>query len=78
MAIVKDYLADGVPQSEFDAHAHNYRKITQVGISVDHLYDPVLRYDVIDDAEVVAFIGNNADAEAVGITVSTELTTTPI
>lgn len=81
MGIAKDYLdpeAGGVSQATFDAHSHNYRKVMQIGISVDHLYDPVLRYDVVDDAEVVAFIGNNADAEAVGVTVSTLPTSMPV
>lgn len=81
MGIAKDYLdpeAGGISQATFDAHKHNYRKPTQIGISVDHLYDPVLRYDVVDDAEVVAFIGNHADAEAIGLTVATQPTSTPV
>lgn len=68
----------GISQATFDAHAHNYRKPTEIAVSVDHLYTTVLRYEVIDDAEVVAIVGNNADLEAVGLTVATEPTSTPV
>jgi len=75
---VIEVVATGVAQASFDAHAHNYRKLGEVAVSVDHLYDPVLRYPVTDDAETVAIVGNNADLEAVGVTVSTQPTSTPV
>ena len=75
---VIEVVATGVGQATFDAHSHNYRKATEVAVSVDHLYDPVLRYSITDDTETVAIVGNNADLEAVGITVATSPTSTPV
>lgn len=72
-----DPAAGGVSQATFDTHTHGYRKMTQIGVSRDHLYSPVDRFDIVDDAEVVAFSGNNLDLEAVGITVATDQTETP-
>lgn len=78
MAVEKVYISGGgVAQAAFDAHTHNYRKQTELAVSVDHLYTTVLRYPVGDDEETVAIVGNNADLEAVGITVSTEPTGAP-
>jgi hypothetical protein len=73
-----DPAAGGVSQAEFDAHTHYYRKLMQIAVSRDHLYDPVERFDIVDDSEVVGFSGNNLDIEAVGITVSTEQTGVPV
>ena len=78
MAIEKVYVSDGVPQPTFDAHTHNYRKLNEVAVSVDHLYTDVLRYPVTDDTETVAIVGSNADLEAVGVTVATQPTSTPV
>ncbi len=75
---VTEFVASGVSQAAFDVHAHNYRKPTELACSVDHLYTTVLRYAITDDAETVAIVGNNADLEAVGVTVSTEPTTAPV
>ena len=68
----------GISQATFDAHAHNYRKATEIAVSKDHLYDPVDRFPITDDAETVALCGNNTDVEAVGVTVSTLPTSTPV
>lgn len=76
MGITKDYLADGVPQATFDAHTHNYRKITMVGVDDDDKYLSPDKETIVDDAETVA--ATNVDAEAVGITVATEPTSTPV
>ena len=73
-----DPAAGGVSGATFDAHSHNYRKLDEVAVSVDHLYTTVLRYSVTDDAETVAIVGNNSDLEAVGITVATGPTSTPV
>lgn len=67
----------GVSQAVFNVHTHNYRKIGELAVDKDHLYNDVRRYPVTDDGETVAIIGNNADLEAVGITVSTEPTGAP-
>jgi len=72
-----DPSSGGVSQGAFDNHTHGYRKITQIGVSRDHLYEPVLRYDIIDDSEVVSLVGSNQDLEAVGITVATDQTEVP-
>ena len=71
-------VSTAVDQSTFDGHTHNYRKPTEIAVSVDHLYATVLRYPVTDDAETVAIVGNNSDLEAVGVTVSTQPTSTPV
>lgn len=75
MAIAKDYLADGVPQATFDIHTHNYRKITWIGVDDDDKYLSPDKVEVVDDAETVA--ASSVDAEAVGITVSTQATEVP-
>ena len=75
MAIAKDYLADGVPQGAFDAHTHNYRKITGVGVDDDDKYLTPDKMTIVDDAETVA--ATAVDAEAVGITVATLPTGVP-
>ncbi len=74
----EEIVATGVAQATFDAHAHNYRKINELAVDKDHLYNDVQRYAVADDAETVAIVGNNADLEAVGVTVATQPTTTPV
>jgi len=75
MAIIKDYLADGVPQSAFDTHTHNYRKLTQIGGDSDDKWASPTLVDVADDATTHA--AESVDLEAVGVTVSTEPTEVP-
>ena len=75
MAIEKVYLSEGVSQSVFDAHTHNYRKITWVGVDDDDKYLTPDKAEIQDDAETVAV--TNVDAEAVGVTVATSPTSTP-
>ncbi len=75
---VIEVVATGVGQATFDGHTHNYRKQTELACSVDHLYNTVLRYPVTDDTETVAIVGNHADLEAVGVTVATQPTSTPV
>ena len=76
MAIVKDYLSEGVSQATFDAHKHNYRKLTGIGVDDDDKYNSPDKMDIVDDAETVA--ATSVDAEAVGVTVATSPTSTPI
>ena len=75
MAVAKDYLADGVPQSTFDIHTHNYRKITGIGVDDDDKYLTPDKMDIVDDTETVA--ATSVDAEAVGVTVATLPTGVP-
>ncbi len=76
MAIEKVYLSDGVPQSAFDAHTHNYRKFTQVGVDGVGNYGSPVRVSIVDDSEVNLTDGNKV--AAVGITVATQPTGTPV
>ena len=73
-----DPNAGGVSSLVFDGHTHNYRKPTEIAVSRDHTYDPVDRFPISDDAETVAFSGNKVDVEAVGVTVATQPTSTPV
>lgn len=70
-----EIVASGVSQAVFDVHTHNYRKITQIGIDIIKTYTAPERVNIVDNQEVFVTDGN--DAEAVGITVSTEPTETP-
>ena len=76
MAIEKVYISDGVLQSAFDAHTHNYRKITWIGVDDDDKYLTPDKMEILDDAETVA--ATAVDAEAVGVTVATQLTSPPV
>ena len=76
--LTEELVAAGVSQATFDAHTHNYRKATEIACDIDHLYTSVNRYPISDDSETVAIVGNNADLEAVGITVATLPTSIPI
>jgi len=66
----------GVSEAVFNAHAHNYRKITMIGVDDDDKYLTPDKEIIVDDAETVA--STNVDAEAVGVTVATEPTSTPV
>ncbi len=76
MGIERVYTSDGVPQLVFDAHAHNYRKVTQLGVDSAKTYASPARVGIVDDSEVN--IADNTDLEAVGVTVATEPTSTPV
>jgi hypothetical protein len=66
----------GVSQAEFDSHTHAYRKITRVGADDDDKFGSPSWETIVDNADTVAF--SIVDMEAVGITVATEQTGTPI
>lgn len=66
----------GVSQGSFDAHSHNYRKLTQLGVDSVKTYASPARVNVVDDGEVN--VADNTDLEAVGVTVTTAPTTTPV
>jgi hypothetical protein len=70
-----DPNAGGVSQAEFDAHTHNYRKITQIGIDQSKNWVGPTYADVLDDQEV--HVTDGTDAEAIGVVVSTEATGVP-
>lgn len=65
----------GITQETFDAHTHSYRKITQLGVDATKGYSSPAKVDIVDDSEVNT--NDNQDTEAVGITVSTQPTSTP-
>ena len=75
MAIEKVYVSDGVPQSTFDAHTHNYRKLTQIATDISKNWVGPSRTNVLDDQEV--FNTDDADIEAIGVTVATSPTSVP-
>jgi len=76
MAIEKVYVSDGVPQSIFDTHTHNYRKITQIAADISKNWVGPAYEAVLDDQEV--YVTDGADAEAFGVTVATLPTSTPV
>ena len=71
-----DPAAGGVSLAVFNAHSHNYRKITWVGVDDDDKYLSPDKAEIVDDAETVA--ATAVDAEAVGITVATLPTSSPV
>lgn len=67
--------ASGVDRGTFDAHTHDYRKITSVGVDGVGAYTSPAREDIVDDSEVAVTDSNKCNA--VGVTVSTEPTGAP-
>ena len=65
----------GVSESVFDAHTHNYRKITWIGVDDDDKYLSPDEAEIADDTLTVA--ATAVDAEAVGVTVATLPTGVP-
>jgi len=76
---VTEFITSGVPQAEFDAHTHNYRKVTQIGADGDYRWaSPTIR-DIADDDLTWAHDSiPDKDIAAVGITVATSPTSTPV
>lgn len=72
---VTEFAISGVSQVVYDAHTHNYRKITQIGGDADDKWASPTLVDVVDDATTEAH--EQVDLEAVGVTVSTQPTETP-
>jgi len=64
-----------VPKTRFDAHTHNYRKITKIGVDDDDKFLSPDWTTVVDDAENVA--STSVDAEAVAVEVATSPTGPP-
>lgn len=71
-----DPNAGGVSEATFNAHTHNYRKITQIGGDSAKNWASPIRVDVIDGQEVNVY--DTQDLEGVGVTVSTQPTSTPV
>ena len=65
----------GVSLAVFNAHTHNYRKLTWIGVDDDDKYLSPDKVEVVDDAETIA--STNVDAEAVAVTVATAATSAP-
>lgn len=76
MAIEKVYLSEGVSLVDFNAHTHNYRKITVIGADDDDKFLSPTREPIVDDTETVA--ATSVDMEAVGVTVATLPTSAPV
>lgn len=66
----------GVSQDEFDAHTHNYRKLTRVGVDTKKGWTSPNWEDVVDGGDT--HVAGNTDIEAAGITVTTSPTGPPI
>lgn len=76
MAIEKVYISgEGVGQAVFDAHTHDYRKLTQIGVDGVGSYASPVRENIVDDGEVN--LSDSNKVAAVGITVATQPTGTP-
>ena len=65
----------GVGLTTFDAHTHNYCKITQLGVDGTGNYATPQRIAIADDSEVDITDANKC--AAVGITSSTQATEVP-
>ena len=63
-------------KATFDAHAHNYRRLTRIGADADDKWGSPTWADIVDDADTHA--SENVDLEACGVTVSTSPTSTPV
>ncbi len=69
-------VVPGVGEAVYNAHAHSYRKITQIGADSDDKWGSPVLVNVVDDATTEAH--ESVDLEAVGVTVATEPTSTPV
>ncbi len=67
---------NGVDGATFDAHTHNYRKMTQIAVDTNKNWIGPAYETVLDDQEV--YVTDGADAEAIGVVVSTQPTSTPV
>jgi len=76
MARETEEVVTGVSHAIFDAHAHNYRKITTVGADSDIGYVSPTRVNVVDDSEVNT--GETPAVRAIGVTVATLPTSIPV
>jgi len=65
-----------VPKTTFNAHTHNYRKITKIGVDDDDKWSSPVWVDVVDDAQTYA--STSVDLEAAGVEVATSPTSTPV
>ncbi len=72
---VTEFPTGGVSQGVYDAHTHNYRKITQLGVDGNDEFLNPQRIAIADDSEVN--ITDSGKVAAVGVTVSTQPTETP-
>ena len=75
---VVEVVATGVAQATFDAHAHNYRKVTRIGTDDKNDWSSPIWIDVVDNADSIAVEGGSLDAAGAGITVATSPTSTPV
>lgn len=71
----EEVVANGISQAVFDAHTHNYRKVTQLGVDGVGNYASPQRVAIVDGSEVN--ITDSNKVAAVGITAATLPTDTP-
>ena len=71
-----DPAAGGVSQAEFDAHTHNYRKLTRIGVDASDTWTSPTWTVIADDSDNHA--SEYGDLEAAGVTVETSPTSTPV
>lgn len=76
MAKQTEQVVSGVSQTAFDAHAHDYRKLMELGVDGAGNYATPERIAIVDDDEVN--ITDSNKVAAVGITVATLPTTAPV
>ena len=66
----------------FNAHTHNYRKITRVGVDADKNFGSPQRADIIDNNEVEvgddAILYPSSVGNSIAITVETSPSSTPV
>jgi len=55
-----EIVATGVSQAVFDAHAHNYRKITWIGVDDNDKYLTPDKMEIVDDAETIYHINKKS------------------
>jgi len=72
-----DPEAGGVSLDTFDAHTHNYSKLTKIGVDNFGAWTSPKWLDVLDDGIVHVDEGIE-DLEAVGVEVETLPTSTPV
>lgn len=69
-------IVAGVSQATFDAHTHNYRKLTRIGVDIKKDWSAPTWVDIVGGSDNHA--SGNTDIEAAGVTVATLPTSTPI
>lgn len=75
MGKLTEAILTGVSQVAFDAHTHNYRKLTQIAVDNSKNWVGPAFETVLDDQLV--HVTDGADIEAIGVTVAIQPTEVP-